>query len=66
MIFVSIASYRDKELIKTVNSCLSKAKYPENIKIGICWQYDDKEDTSYYDNDPRFRIRKYHYTEIHY
>ena len=40
MIFVSIASYRDKELIKTVNSCLSKAKNPENIKIGICWKYD--------------------------
>jgi hypothetical protein len=62
-IFVSIASYRDKELIKTVNSCLSKAKYPENIKIGICWQYDEEEDTTVFDNNPQINISKIYWKD---
>jgi hypothetical protein len=58
MIFVSIASYRDKELIKTVNSCLSKAKHPENVRIGICWQYDDEEDITALDDIPQVQSYK--------
>lgn len=34
-IFISIASYRDKELPKTVKSLISNAKYPENLHLGI-------------------------------
>lgn len=34
-IFISIASYRDKELPKTVKSLISNAKYPENLHFGI-------------------------------
>ena len=37
-IFVSIASYRDEECPKTVEEIFTKAKYPENIYIGICQQ----------------------------
>jgi hypothetical protein len=64
MIFVSIASYRDKELIKTVNSCLSKAKYPENIKIGICWQYDEEENLNALDNIPQVHSYKVYWKEV--
>jgi hypothetical protein len=64
MIFVSIASYRDKELIKTVNSCLSKAKYPENVKIGICWQYDEEEDLSALDNIPQVQSYKIYWENV--
>jgi len=64
MIFVSIASYRDKELIKTVNSCLSKAKYPENIRIGICWQYDNEEDTNALDNIPQVQSYKIFWEDV--
>jgi len=64
MIFVSIASYRDKELIKTVNSCLSKAKYPENIKIGICWQYDEEEDLNALDNIPQVQSHKVYWKDV--
>ena len=64
MIFVSIASYRDKELIKTVNSCLSKAKYPENIKIGICWQYDEEEDITVFDNNPQISSHKVYWKDV--
>ncbi len=64
MIFVSIASYRDKELIKTVNSCLSKAKNPENIKIGICWQYDEEEDITVLDSIPQVHSTKIYWKDV--
>jgi hypothetical protein len=34
-IFVSIASYRDRELVKTVDSLISQAKNPNGLHIGI-------------------------------
>ncbi len=45
-IFVQIASYRDPQLIQTIEDMISKAKFPENLRIGICRQYhpDDKFD----------------------
>lgn len=45
-IFVSIASYRDPELIPTIKDCIAKAQYPKNLRFGICWQKDDSEDIS--------------------
>jgi hypothetical protein len=45
-IFISVASYRDPELIPTVQHCIKQAKYPENLRFGICWQKDDTEDIS--------------------
>lgn len=62
-IFVQIASYRDPQLIPTIEDLLNKAKNPENLTFGICWQYDETEDIDKYDNDKRFRIDKYHYTK---
>jgi len=34
-IFVSVASYRDRELVSTVGSVFNNAKYPENLKISV-------------------------------
>jgi hypothetical protein len=62
-IFVQIASYRDPELIPTIEDCLHKAKHPENLTFGICWQRDETEDLSQYENDPRFRILEYNWKE---
>jgi len=42
-IFVQIASYRDSELQHTLQDLFAKAKKPENIFVGICHQYDMKE-----------------------
>jgi hypothetical protein len=42
-IFVSIASYRDKQCHTTVQSIYKNAKYPERIFCGICEQ--NKEET---------------------
>lgn len=62
-IFVQIASYRDPQLILTIDDMLTRAKHPERLTFGICWQYDEEEDTSIFDNKPNFRIKKYHYSE---
>lgn len=46
-IFVQIASYRDPELIPTIQDCLKKADHPENIVFSVAWQHsvDDEWDT---------------------
>ncbi|NDB82887.1 MAG: hypothetical protein EB127_09130 [Alphaproteobacteria bacterium] len=55
-IFVQIASYRDPELIPTIKDCLAKAKYPERLTFGICWQRDETESLDEFKDDPRFQI----------
>lgn len=42
-IFISIASYRDYQLVPTILDCLDKAKNRDNLIFGICWQKDDTE-----------------------
>ena len=42
-IFISIASYRDKELKPTIEDCLKQAQYPDRLVFTICWQHS-KED----------------------
>lgn len=58
-IFVSIASYRDPELLKTLRDCVSKAKRPEKLNFVICWQHslEDEWDTlEEFKDDERFEI----------
>jgi hypothetical protein len=42
-IFVQIASFRDPELNPTIKNLLQNAKYPENIRFGICNQYNPED-----------------------
>ena len=65
-IFIQIASYRDPQLILTIKDALKHAKFPKNLRFGICRQYhpDDKfDDLSEYKDDKRFRILDVLYTE---
>lgn len=41
-LFVSIASYRDRELIPTLQSLIARAKHPQNLRVAICWQHDNE------------------------
>ncbi len=43
-IFVSIASYRDTECQWTVKDLFEKARYPDRVFVGICWQFVAQED----------------------
>jgi hypothetical protein len=62
-IFVQIASYRDSELIPTVLDCISKAKHPQRIYLGICAQYDpikdELEDLLFI--HPNIKVKMIHY-----
>ena len=37
-IFVQIASYRDRECQWTVKDLFEKARHPDRVFVGICWQ----------------------------
>lgn len=62
-IFVQIAAYRDPELLPTIRHCLERAKYPQNLTFGICWQDDKHDSLKEFENDSRFRIVKIPYLE---
>jgi glycosyltransferase involved in cell wall biosynthesis len=65
-VFIQIASYRDPELLPTIKDCIKNAKYPENLRFGICWQHSEEDtwDTlEEYKDDYRFRIVDVNYRE---
>lgn len=62
-IFIQIASYRDPQLVPTIEDMIAKAKNPENLVFGLCWQYDETEPVDMFDGNPQFRVSKHHYTE---
>jgi hypothetical protein len=65
-IFVSIAAYRDPELIPTLKNMLENCSQPENLHICIGWQHSE-EDTwdnlEEFKDDSRFTILDYNYKD---
>lgn len=58
-IFISIASYRDPELLPTIRDLIKRAEHPENLRFGIAWQHseeDEWDNLDEYKDDTRFRI----------
>ena len=65
-IFIQIASYRDPQLLPTIKSILENAKYPKNLRFGICRQYhpeDGFDSLDEYKDDNRFRFIDVLYSE---
>lgn len=67
-IFVAIASYLDYEIKHTILNCIDKAKHPENLRFGVCLQYDENEGTNkhvldFLESKLPIEVLKYHYTE---
>lgn len=60
-IFVAIAAYNDPELPLTLDNCLAMARHPENLRFGVCWQFDDQVpiDVDRFKDDKRFRFAEY-------
>lgn len=56
LIFISIAAYRDPQLVPTVLDCMQKACNPERLRFGICWQRGEEEEPLPFFGDSRFRI----------
>ena len=58
-IFISIASYRDPELLPTIKNCLEKAENPNDLIFCIAWQHSEKDkwdNLDEYKDDDRFKI----------
>jgi hypothetical protein len=53
---VSIAAYREPELVPTVRDCLDKAQHPERLRFGICWQHTPDETLPEWMAAEQFRI----------
>lgn len=65
-IFVSIAAYRDPELIPTLKNLLENAHNPQDLSICIGWQHSEEDIWDTLDEfkaDPRFKIIDVPYTE---
>lgn len=63
-IFISIASYRDSELIPTIKNCIDNAKLPNNLVFGISRQYhpdDGFDNLKKYEKKSNFKIINTHY-----
>ena len=56
LIFISIASYRDSQLVPTVEDLIAKADEPGLLRFGICWQHGDEETSLPFAGDERFRV----------
>jgi len=55
-IFVSIAAYRDPELGPTLEDALRKAKWPDALRFGVCWQHGPDEPAPAAFADGRVRV----------
>lgn len=45
-IFIALTSFLDNDLRNTIESCITQAKNPERVKIGVILQYDNNEKTN--------------------
>ena len=61
MIFISIASYTDPELPRTLRDCIDNARWPADLRFGICWQEDPDAPVplNEFRSDGRFRFANY-------
>ena len=45
-IFIQIASYRDPELVPTLDSLFDNAKFPNDLMVCIAWQHSTEDELS--------------------
>ena len=62
-IFISIASYKDTELIPTINDAINNAYNKNNLVFGICLQDTDENLSNFPFKDNNFKVLKYHFQE---
>jgi hypothetical protein len=66
-IFVQIPSYRDRECQWTVKDLFDKARHPERVFVGICWQFDPETDQGCFDPaaDPGIHAARVRRVDFH-
>lgn len=55
-IFISIAAYREFELVKTLRDAMERATYPNRLQFCICWQRGPDESLDGLEQDPRIQV----------
>lgn len=55
-IYISVAAYRDPELAPTLRDCIARARYPDALRFGICWQHGEEEAAPPEFADARMRV----------
>jgi hypothetical protein len=55
-IFVNIPAYRDSETYHTVQDIFERAKYPNNVHVGICWQYNSFREEPFQLRDRKHQV----------
>lgn len=60
-IFISIASYRDPDLINTIKDAYDKANYPERIVFGVLFQGEVSELNEFLSNSVGYNINLKYY-----
>jgi hypothetical protein len=58
-IFIHLPAYREPELIPTIKDAIAQAKYPKNLRFGICRQFSEDDGFDNLDefrSDARFKI----------
>ncbi len=55
-IFISIAAYREFELVKTARDCMAQAEFADRLHFCICWQHGPDESLDGLELDPRVEI----------
>ncbi|HEY4837457.1 MAG TPA: GlcNAc-transferase family protein [Candidatus Acidoferrales bacterium] len=63
LIFVSLAAYRDPQLLPTIQDCIRKASNPARLRFGICWQREAEDPPLLLGDDTRFRVLDVHWRE---
>ena len=54
----------DPDIVNTIEDCLKKAKYPENIVFGICFQSDDDDKClDKYKDNKQFKIKHINWSQ---
>ena len=70
-IFVQIPSYRDPECQWTLKDLFEKAKYPDRVFVGICWQFYLDTDKACFeipfapDHAGQVRVGGFHWNQSH-
>lgn len=63
-IFVSIACFMDNDIVNTIEDCLRKAKYPDNLVFGICLQSEEDDNClDNYKHNKQFIIKHINWSE---
>jgi hypothetical protein len=62
-IFISVAAYREFDLVSTLRDCFAQAADPGRLRVCVCWQHAADESLGGLESDPRLIVIDVPHTE---